>query len=63
MSTQVVARLRLAGLWRPTVALESKAARLQILTARLPEARAIARIDRERTPRALTIHVLTDCDE
>jgi hypothetical protein len=38
-------------------------ARLQLLAAELPEARAIERLDRDGASRALTIHVLTDGDD
>jgi hypothetical protein len=67
MTTQLarlqLARLQLARLRRrAAVALEPEEAQLQILTAELPEARAIERIDREPTLPALTIHVLTDDD-
>ena len=59
-----LARLRLARSRRqPDVALGPDESRLQVLTAELPEARAIARIDRERTLQALTIDVLGDTDE
>jgi hypothetical protein len=65
MSSQLarlqLARLQLARLrQKAAIALEPEDARREILTATLPEARAIRRIDREPTPRAVIIDVLSD---